>query len=92
MSSWTIQIKLRKPVHRMMAALIGGAVVKLLTIVLYPIVFYWMGWPPQLPEWLFVLIYAGISSFVPLHVMVWIGPLAVATAANAADIIAPRTT
>ena len=73
MSFWTTQIKLRKPVHRMMGALIGGAVVQsLATVFLFPVVLYWAGWPPRLPGWLFLLIYAGIMLFVPLYVMVWI--------------------
>lgn len=72
MSFWTTQIKLRKPVHRMISAFIGGTVVKLLTTVfLFPAVLRWMGRPP-VPGWLFILIWAGITSFVPLYVIVWI--------------------
>ena len=74
MSFWTTQIKLRKPVHRMIGALMGGTVVKLLTTVfLFPAVFYWMGgWSPPVRGRLFLLIFAGITSFVPLYLTVWI--------------------
>ena len=71
MSFWTTQINLRKPLHRMIGALIGGSVVKLTGIFVFPAVFFWIDWQPSLPGWLFIPICLGIW-YVPLYFMVWI--------------------
>ena len=72
MSFLTTQIKLRKPVPRVIGALIGASVVKLTVIFVFPAVFLWIGWQPSGPGWLFIPIYLGITSFMPLYVTVWI--------------------